>query len=213
MALGLVGRKTGMTRLFTEEGVSVPVTVIEVEQNRVAAVKTEERDGYRAVQLTTGSGRPSQPLAGHCDKSGVKPGRGLWEFRLEEKEEAEALTPGAELSVDLFSEGQKVDVTGRSRGKGFQSGIRRWNFSSQGYSHGNSLSHRSNGSIGQCQDLGRVLKGKKMSGHMGNVRVTTQGLEVVRVDRARNILLVKGAVPGAPGGDLLIRPSPRAAAG
>ena len=211
MTLGLVGRKSGMTRLFTEEGTSVPVTVIEVEQNLVTAIRTEERDGYRAVQLTAGRSKySSQPIAGHCSKAGVEPGRGLWEFCLGEEDEAPS--PGASLSVELFSEGQKVDITGRSRGRGFQSGIRRWNFRSQGNSHGNSLSHRSNGSIGQCQTPGRVWKGKKMSGHMGNARVTVQGLAVIRIDKERNLLLVKGAVPGAPGGDLLICPSSRAAA-
>ena len=210
MAFGLVGRKSGMTRLFTAEGASLPVTVIEVQPNRVVSLMTVQRDGHRAVQLTTGSGTPSRPVAGHYRKAGSEPGRGLWEFRLGEEEELPA--PGATLSVEIFAQGQKVDITGRSRGRGFQSGIRRWNFRGQGHSHGNSLSHRSNGSIGQCQTPGRVWKGKKMSGHMGSAQVTAQGLEVIRADAQRNLLLVKGAVPGAPGGDLLICPSSRSAA-
>lgn len=208
MAIGLVGRKTGMTRVFTDDGISIPVTVIEVNPNRVTRVKTGESDGYSAIQVTTGarkSSRISKTDAGQFAKVGVEAGRGLWEFRLEDGEEAPEV--GAELTVTAFEAGQKVDVTGQSKGKGFQGGVKRWNFSTLDMSHGNSLSHRSNGSIGQCQTPGRVFKGKKMSGHMGAERVTVQTLEVVRVDEARNLLLIKGAIPGAPGGDVIVRPA------
>lgn len=208
MAIGLVGRKTGMTRVFTDEGISVPVTVVEVSPNRVTRVKTGDSDGYSAIQVTAGArkaSRVSRTDAGQFAKAGVEAGRGLWEFRLEEGEEAPEV--GAELTVTAFEAGQKVDVTGQSKGKGFQGGVKRWNFSTLDMSHGNSLSHRSNGSIGQCQTPGRVFKGKKMSGHMGAERVTVQTLEVVRVDEARNLLLIKGAVPGAPGGDVIVRPA------
>lgn len=208
MAIGLVGRKTGMTRVFTDDGISIPVTVIEVGPNRVTRVKTGESDGYSAIQVTTGArkaSRISKTDAGQFAKVGVEAGRGLWEFRLEDGEEAPEV--GAELTVTAFEAGQKVDVTGQSKGKGFQGGVKRWNFSTLDMSHGNSLSHRSNGSIGQCQTPGRVFKGKKMSGHMGAERVTVQTLEVVRVDEARNLLLIKGAIPGAPGGDVIVRPA------
>lgn len=208
MAIGLVGRKTGMTRVFTDDGISVPVTVVEVSPNRVTRVKTGESDGYSAIQVTAGArkaSRISRTDAGQFAKAGVEAGRGLWEFRLDEGEEAPEV--GAELTVAAFEAGQKVDVTGRSKGKGFQGGVKRWNFSTLDMSHGNSLSHRSNGSIGQCQTPGRVFKGKKMSGHMGAERVTVQTLEVVRVDEARNLLLIKGAIPGAPGGDVVVRPA------
>lgn len=208
MAIGLVGRKCGMTRVFTDDGVSVPVTVIEVSPNRVTRVKNGESDGYDAVQITTGerkASRVSKSEAGEFAKSGVAAGRGLWEFRLESGDEAPEL--GSEITVEQFEAGQKVDVTGRSKGKGFQGGVKRWNFSTQDATHGNSLSHRSNGSIGQCQTPGRVFKGKKMSGHMGAEQVTVQTLELVRVDAERNLLLVKGAVPGAPGGDVVVRPA------
>ena len=208
MTIGLVGRKSGMTRVFTDEGVSIPVTVVEVDPNRVTRVKTKDSDGYSAIQITTGSRKASRVAkaeAGHFAKSGVEAGRGLWEFRLEESDAAPEV--GAELTVSTFEVGQKVDVTGQSKGKGFQGGIKRWNFTMQDATHGNSLSHRSNGSIGQCQTPGRVFKGKKMSGHMGAERVTVQTLEVVRVDIERNLLLIKGAVPGAPVGDLIVRPS------
>lgn len=207
MSDAIVGRKCGMTRIFTEEGLSIPVTVIEAEPNRVTQVKTAESDGYAAVQVTTGDRRPSRLTkseAGHFAKAGVGAGRGLWEFRAED---VSSFEPGAELTVSVFSAGDKVDVTGVSKGKGFQGGIKRWNFSSQDNTHGNSLSHRSNGSIGQNQTPGRVFKGKKMSGHMGAARVTVQSLEIVRVDQERNLLLVKGAVPGAVGGDVVVRPA------
>jgi large subunit ribosomal protein L3 len=208
MAIGLVGRKTGMTRVFTDDGISIPVTVIEVDPNRVTCVKTEDKDGYSAVQVTAGSKKASRigkAEAGQFAKAGVEAGRGLWEFRVDGGEEAPEV--GAELTVSVFEAGQKVDVTGQSKGKGFQGGVKRWNFSTLDSTHGNSLSHRSNGSIGQCQTPGRVWKGKKMSGHMGAERVTVQTLEVVRIDVERNLILVKGAVPGAPGGDVVVRPA------
>jgi large subunit ribosomal protein L3 len=209
MALGLVGRKAGMTRIFTEEGASVPVTVIEVEPNRVTQVRTAEADGYEAIQVTVGSvktGSVNKPMAGHYAKAGVEAGRGLWEFRLEDHQ-GDKPEVGNELKVDLFEMGQKVDVRGTSKGKGFQGGVKRHNFRTQDNSHGNSLSHRAAGSIGQCQTPGRVFKGKKMAGHMGSEKVTVQTLEVVRVDADRNLLLIKGAVPGATGGDVIVTPA------
>ncbi|MAC33353.1 MAG: 50S ribosomal protein L3 [Haliea sp.] len=211
MTIGLVGRKSGMTRVFTEDGVSIPVTVVEIAPNRVTQIKELESDGYRAIQVTAGSrkaSKVSKSEAGHFAKAGVEAGNGLWEFRLEGAEEAPAI--GTELTVERFEAGQKVDVAGQSRGKGFQGVIKRWNFSTQDATHGNSLSHRAPGSIGQCQTPGRVFKGKKMAGHMGAAKVTTQGLEVVRVDVERNLLLIKGAVPGAPGGDVIVRPAVKA---
>ncbi|MBB3047434.1 large subunit ribosomal protein L3 [Litorivivens lipolytica] len=207
MAIGLVGRKSGMTRVFTDDGVSIPVTVIEVSPNRVTRVKDSDSDGYRAIQVTAGTRKASRvkkSQAGEFAKAGVEAGRGFWEFRLEGEEAPEL---GSELTVALFEAGQKVDVTGQSKGKGFQGGVKRWNFRMQDATHGNSLSHRAPGSIGQCQTPGRVFKGKKMAGHMGAERVTVQTLEVVRVDAERNLILVKGAVPGAPGGDVLVRPA------
>ena len=208
MTIGLVGRKSGMTRVFTDDGISIPVTVIEVDPNRVTCVKTEEKDGYSAIQVTAGARKASRvgkAEAGHFAKAGVEAGRGLWELRVEDGEEAPEV--GAELTVSTFEVGQKIDVTGQSKGKGFQGGIKRWNFGMQDATHGNSISHRSNGSIGQCQTPGRVWKGKKMSGHMGAEQVTIQTLEVVRVDEDRNLILVKGAIPGAPGGDVIVRPA------
>ncbi len=208
--IGLVGRKVGMTRVFTEEGVSIPVTVVEVEANRVAQVRTLENDGYSAIQVTAGTkkaNRVTKPEAGHFAKAGVEAGRGLWEFRLENGEEFEV---GAELNVELFNEIKKVDVTGTSKGKGFQGAVKRWNFRTQDMTHGNSLSHRAPGSIGQCQTPGRVFKGKKMAGHMGAERVTTQNLEIVRVDAERNLLLIKGAVPGSIGGNVIVKPAVKA---
>ncbi|MBA4501163.1 50S ribosomal protein L3 [Marinobacterium marinum] len=212
MSVGLIGRKAGMTRIFTEDGVSVPVTVIEMEPNRVANVKTVEKDGYAAVQVTTGSkkaNRLSKPEAGHFAKAGVEAGRGLWEFRLNGDEE---INVGDALTVERFEAGQKIDVTGQSKGKGFQGGVKRWNFSTQDATHGNSISHRAPGSIGQCQTPGRVFKGKKMAGHMGAERCTVQTLEVVRVDAERNLLIVKGAIPGATGGDVIVKPAVKARA-
>jgi large subunit ribosomal protein L3 len=211
MAIGLVGRKSGMTRVFTEDGASIPVTVVEVSPNRVTQIKELETDGYRAIQVTAGNrkaSKVSKSEAGHFAKAGVEAGAGLWEFRLGEADEAPEV--GAELTVERFEAGQKVDVAGKSKGKGFQGGVKRWNFSMQDATHGNSLSHRAPGSIGQCQTPGRVFKGKKMAGHMGAESVTTQGLEIVRVDAERNLLLIKGAVPGAPGGDVIVRPAVKA---
>ena len=212
MTIDVVGRKSGMTRVFTDEGVSVPVTVVEVAPNRVTQIKELETDGYRAIQVTAGSrkaSKVSKPEAGHYAKAGVAAGEGLWEFRLDGSDEA--FEVGSELTVERFEQGQKVDVAGRSKGKGFQGVVKRWNFRTQDATHGNSLSHRAPGSIGQCQTPGRVFKGKKMSGHMGDERVTTQGLEVIRVDVERNLLLIKGAVPGAPGGEVIVRPTVKAA--
>jgi large subunit ribosomal protein L3 len=201
-----------MTRIFTDDGVAVPVTVISVEPNRVTQVKTVETDGYRALQVTAGfrrASRVTRPMAGHYAKAGTEAGRGLWEFRLEDGE-GDGIGVGSEIKVDLFQAGQSVDVTGTVIGKGFAGTIKRHHFSTQDATHGNSLSHRAPGSIGQNQTPGRVVKGKKMSGHMGNVRRSVQCLEVVRVDTERNLLLLKGAVPGAQGGDLIIRPAVKA---
>lgn len=212
MTIGLVGRKVGMTRIFSEDGVSTPVTVLEVEANRVAQVKTVDNDGYSAIQVTTGTkkaNRVNKPAAGHFAKAGIEAGRGLWEFRLNDGEGAD-LAPGSEISVELFNETKLVDVTGTSKGKGFQGGIKRWNFRMQDATHGNSISHRSNGSIGQCQTPGRVFKGKKMSGHMGAAKTTTQNLELVRVDTDRNLLLIKGAVPGHINANVIIKPAVKA---
>ena len=209
MTIGVIGRKAGMTRVFTEDGGSTPVSVIEVMSNRIAQIKTDETDGYQAIQVTTGvrkAARVNKPMAGHYAKAGVEAGRGLWEFRVEGDEAAE-LAVGGEVSIEMFEAGQKVDVTGRSIGKGFQGGIKRHNFTMQDATHGNSISHRSNGSIGMCQTPGRVIKGKKMSGHMGNVQRTIQSLEVVRVDVERGLLLVKGSVPGSKGGDVIVKPA------
>lgn len=209
MALGLVGRKAGMTRVFNEQGDSVPVTVIEVEPNRVAQVRTPETDGYQAIQVTVGekkASRVNKAMSGHYAKAGVEAGRGLWEFRLDDHE-GDMPEVGSELSVSLFETGQKVDVCGTSKGKGFQGGVKRHNFQMQDATHGNSLSHRAPGSIGQCQTPGRVFKGKKMAGHMGSEKVTVQTLEIVNIDADRNLLLIKGAVPGATGGDVIVTPS------
>jgi large subunit ribosomal protein L3 len=209
MAIGIVGRKVGMTRIFTEEGASIPVTVIEVEPNRVTQLRNEETDGYRAVQVTTGSrkaSRVTKPMAGHLAKAGVEAGRGLWEFRLGDGE-GEGIEVGGEIKVDRFAVGQKVDVRGMSKGKGFQGGVKRHNFRMQDATHGNSISHRAAGSIGQCQTPGRVFKGKKMAGQLGDVRRSAQNLEVVRVDVDRNLLLVKGAVPGSRGGNVVVTPA------
>ena len=212
MAIGLVGRKLGMTRVFTDAGQSIPVTVIEVEPNRVTQLRTPDVDGYRAFQVTTGARRSSlinKPEAGHYAKGGVDAGRGLWEFRLDDGEGAD-LEVGKELTVEVFTDTGKVDVTGTSIGKGYAGTIKRHNFRGQRNTHGNSLSHRVPGSIGQNQTPGRVFKGKRMSGQMGNVRRTTQNLELVRVDNERNLLLIKGAVPGPKGGDVIVRPSIKA---
>ena len=210
MTIGIVGRKSGMTRVFTDDGVSIPVSVIEVEPNRVTQVKSVEADGYSAVQVTVGSRRSSRVTkseAGHFAKANVEAGRGVWELR---NEAEEAFEVGATITVEAFSAGQIIDVTGTSKGKGFAGGIKRWNFGMQDATHGNSRSHRVLGSIGQCQSPGRVFKGKKMAGHLGAERVTVQNLEIVRVDAERNLLLVKGAIPGAPGGDVIVRPAVKA---
>ena len=212
MTMGLVGRKCGMTRVFTDEGVSIPVTVIEAQPNRITQVKTVETDGYRALQVTAGSrkaSRVSKPEAGHFAAAKVEAGDLMTEFRLDEKDTGE-FENGGELKVDLFEEGQKVDVIGTSIGKGFAGAIKRHNFSMQDATHGNSLAHRAPGSIGQNQTPGRVFKGKKVAGHMGNVRRTAQNLTVVRVDEDRNLLLVKGAVPGHKGGRVIVRPAVKA---
>ena len=212
MTMGLVGRKCGMTRVFTEDGISIPVTVIEAQPNRITQVKTMETDGYRALQVTAGNrkaSRVSKPAAGHFAKAKVEAGDLITEFRLDGAEDG-AFELGGELKVDLFEEGQKVDVIGTSIGKGFAGTVKRHNFRTQDATHGNSLAHRAPGSIGQNQTPGRVFKGKKMSGHMGNVRRTVQNLEVVRVDAERNVLLIRGAVPGSAGGKVIVRPAVKA---
>ena len=210
MTIGIVGRKSGMTRIFTDDGLSIPVSVIEVEPNRVTQVKNVETDGYSAVQITIGSRRSSRVTkseAGHFAKANAEAGRGLWELR---NDSQEAFEVGAQITVESFAAGQKIDVTGTSKGKGFAGTVKRWNFNMQDATHGNSRSHRVPGSIGQCQTPGRVFKGKKMTGHLGAEQVTVQNLEVVRVDVERNLLLVKGAIPGAPGGDVIVRPAVKA---
>ena len=209
MAIGIVGRKAGMTRIFTEAGASVPVTVIEIEPNRISQLKRVESDGYIAVQVTTGSrksSRVNKAASGHYLKAGTEAGRGLWEFRADAAD-LDGLEVGGEIKVDRFEVGQMVDVRGKSQGKGFQGTVKRHHFHMQDATHGNSLSHRAPGSIGQCQTPGRVFKGKKMSGQMGAVQRCQQNLEVVRVDAERNLLLVKGAVPGSKGGDLIVTPA------
>ena len=212
MAIGLIGRKVGMTRIFTEDGVSIPVTVIEATPNRVTQLRTEETDGYKALQVTAGekkANRVNKASAGHFAKAGVEAGRGLWEFRLDNNE-GEGIEVGSEITVEIFAETKMVDVVGTSKGKGFQGAIKRWNFSHQRNTHGNSLSHRAPGSIGQNQSPGKVFKGKKMAGQMGNKRATVQSLDVVRVDTENNLLLVKGTVPGAAGGDVIIKAAVKA---
>ncbi|HEX5803487.1 MAG TPA: 50S ribosomal protein L3 [Azospira sp.] len=207
MSLGLVGRKVGMTRIFAEDGATVPVTVLDVSNNRVTQIKTPEIDGYAAVQVTFGQRRASRvgkPLAGHLAKAGVEAGHVLKEFSVS-AEELSNLKPGDQISVTIFAVGQKVDVSGTSIGKGFAGGIKRHNFSSNRASHGNSVSHNAPGSIGMAQDPGRVFPGKRMTGHLGDVKTTTQNLEIVRVDAERQLLLVKGAVPGSKGADVVVR--------
>lgn len=209
MAIGVIGTKSGMTRVFTEAGESVPVTVIVATPNRVTQVKTEATDGYHAVQVTAGqvgANHVNRPLTGHYAKAGTQAGRGLWEFRLAEAP-AEDIRPGAELDVGQFEKGQVVDVAGVSKGKSFAGTVKRWNFRTQDATHGNSLSHRAPGSIGQCQTPGKVFKGKKMAGHLGNSRVTAQNLTIVDILPEQNLILVKGAVPGAPGADVCIKPA------
>ncbi len=208
MSLGLIGKKVGMTRVFTEAGVSVPVTVVHAPANRITKLRTQETDGYHAVQVTYGdkkASRINKPTAGQFAKNGIAAGNGLREFRLEENV-PETLNVGTELGADLFSVGQKVSVAGVSKGKGFAGPVKRHNFHMQDATHGNSISHRAHGSTGQCQDPGRVFKGKKMAGHLGNVRVTTKNLEVVQIDAEKELLLIKGSVPGAPGGEVIVKP-------
>jgi large subunit ribosomal protein L3 len=212
MALGVIGRKAGMTRVFSADGTSIPVTVIEVEPNRVTQVKTVETDGYRAIQVTAGTRRASRvtkPMAGHFAKANVAAGRVSGEFRLEDGDQT-AFAPGAEVKVDIFKPGQYVDVTGTTKGKGFAGAIKRHHFAGQDRSHGNSVSHRAPGSIGQRQSPGRVFPGKRMAGHLGNAQRTTQNLEVVKVDAERNLLLVRGAIPGAAGRDVIVSPAVKA---
>lgn len=209
MAIGVIGTKSGMTRVFTDTGESIPVTVIVASPNRITQVKTETTDGYHAVQVTAGhvsSNHVNRPQAGHFAKAGTEAGRGLWEFRLPEAP-GEDIRPGAELTIDQFEKGQVVDVAGVSKGKSFAGTVKRWHFRTQDATHGNSLSHRAPGSIGQCQTPGKVFKGKKMAGHLGNSRVTTQNLTVVDILPDKNVILVKGAVPGAPGADVCIKPA------
>lgn len=210
MTIGLVGKKCGMTRVFTEEGASIPVTVIEVLPNRITQVKVPETDGYKAIQVTTGMRKKSRlrkPSIGHFAKAKVEPGRGLWEFRLADNDSLDNFTIGGELKADRFTVGQIVDVTGVSKGKGFAGTIKRHNFTMGDATHGNSLSHRAPGSIGQRQSPGKVFKGKKMSGHMGQDTCTVQSQQVVRVDVERNLILVRGSIPGAPGCDVIIKPT------
>ena len=211
-SLGIVGRKAGMSRVFTEDGQSVPVTLIEATPNRITQIKTGDIDGYTAVQVTVGTRRAAlvnKPATGHLAKAKVEAGRGLWEFRVAEDKIGD-FSVGGEIKADIFEVGQIVDVTGVTKGKGFQGTIKRWNFKMGDATHGNSLSHRSPGSIGQRQTPGRVFPGKKMSGHMGAVRQTTQNLEVIKVDVERGLIAIKGAVPGAPGGDVVVRPTNKA---
>ncbi len=210
MSIGVVGKKIGMTRIFTDEGGSVPVTVIEVQPNVVTQIKSKTSDGYDAVQVTTGSRkatRINKASAGHFSKAGVAAGRGLWEFRVTGDHD---LAVGGEVGTDLFSTGQKVDVTGVSIGKGYAGVLKRHHFAGKDATHGNSINHRTPGSIGQCQTPGRVFKGKKMTGHLGNVCRTQQNLEVVKIDEARHLLLLKGSIPGSKGGDVLVRPAVKA---
>ena len=212
VTVGLVGKKIGMTRVFLEEGDSVAVTVLEVEPNRITLVKHEVDNGYSSIQVTTGEGNQkkiAKPELGHFAKAKVGVGRGLWEFRVTNKE-VDQYEVGGEYSIDTFEKGQKIDVRGISKGKGFAGTIKRWNFRGQDNTHGNSISHRAPGSIGQCQTPGRVFKGKKMSGHMGAVNVTVQNLEIVQLDQEKNLMLVRGSVPGSAGSDVLIKPAVKA---
>ena len=211
MAIGLVGRKVGMTRVFEEDGTSTPVTVVQVEKNVISQVKTPDTDGYSAIQVVSGNvkaSRVNKAAAGHFAKAGVEAGRVVCEFRLDSG--VDQYKAGDEIGLDIFEAGQKVDVSGRSKGKGFAGVVKRWNFSMQDATHGNSLSHRAPGSIGQNQSPGRVFKGKKMAGQMGNKNVTVQTLKLVRVDQEKGLLLIKGAVPGATGSDVVVKPAVKA---
>jgi large subunit ribosomal protein L3 len=207
MALGLIGRKCGMTRIYADDGSATAVSVVLVEANRVVQVKTKENDGYRAVQVTAGTAKRSgltKAIAGHYAKAGVEAGRGLWEFRIDDSDSPDYVT-GTEFGVDQFQEGQYVDVQGISIGKGFAGVVKRYNFRTQDATHGNSLSHRAPGSIGQNQSPGRVFKGKRMAGHMGNEKVTIQNLKIISIDQERSLLLIKGAIPGPKGGNVLLK--------
>ena len=213
MTLGLVGKKCGMTRIFTDAGENIPVTVVEVMPNRVVQVKTPENDGYSAVQVTTGSKKPSRvnkPLAGHFAKAGVASGEGLWEFCLE-ADDKDKFPIGTEIKLDMFKVGQYVDVQGVTKGKGFAGVMKRHHFAGGRASHGCSLSHRSPGSIGQRQTPGRVFKGKKMAGHLGAVNRTIQSQSIIKIDAERSLLLVKGGIPGAPGGYVIVKPAAKIA--
>ncbi len=208
MAIGLVGRKQGMTRVFTDEGVSVPVTVVEITPNRITQVKTDDSDGYSAIQVTTGQkklSRISKPLIGHYAASETEAGRGLWEFRIG-SDQIEKYNVGESITLEILEEGQNLSVTGTSKGKGFAGGVKRHNFQMQDATHGNSISHRAPGSIGQCQTPGRVFKGKKMAGHMGSRKTTVKSISLIKLNKDRNIILVKGPVPGAIGSDVIVRP-------
>lgn len=210
MAIGVVGQKCGMSRVFTKEGQSIPVTVISVEPCRVTQIKNEKTDGYRAVQVTSGNksaGKLSKQMVGHYAKANIVAGRGLWEFRVDSDDELENYTVGAEIGLDIFQEGDTVDVRGKSLGKGFAGGIKRHHFRTQDNTHGNSLSHRALGSIGQCQSPGRVFKGKKMAGQLGSVQRTMQNLTIVKLESDKNIMLVKGSIAGPKGGDVIISPA------
>jgi large subunit ribosomal protein L3 len=211
-SLGIVGRKAGMSRMFTEDGKSIPVTLIEATPNRIVQIKTPETDGYSAVQVTAGVKRAAlinKPEAGHLAKAKVEAGRGLWELRVE-ADQIGGFEVGGEIKADIFTAGQIVDVQGVTKGKGFQGTIKRWNFTMGDATHGNSLSHRSPGSIGQRQTPGRVFPGKKMSGHMGAEVLSVQNVEIVKIDVERGLIAVKGAIPGAPGGDVVVRPGSKA---
>ena len=209
MSLGLIGTKQGMTRLFTPEGDSYAVSVVSVDPNTVTQIKTDAVDGYNSVQVTTGAKKEkhvSKPLSGHFKKGSINPGDGLWEFKVN-SEEIESLEIGSQLNIDIFEEGQKIDVQGKSKGKGFAGTVKRWNFKMQDATHGNSISHRAPGSIGQCQTPGKVWKGKKMSGHMGDVKKTIQNLKIASIDVENNLLLIKGAIPGPTGSNVVLKPA------
>ena len=209
MSLGLIGKKQGMTRLFTPEGDSYAVSVVSVNPNTVTQIKSEEIDGYNSVQVTTGEKKEkhvSKPLSGHFKKGAINPGDGLWEFKVN-SEELENIEIGSQLNIDIFEEGQKIDVQGKSKGKGFAGTVKRWNFKMQDATHGNSISHRAPGSIGQCQTPGKVWKGKKMSGHMGDVKKTIQNLKIASIDVENNLLLIKGAIPGPTGSNVVLKPA------
>ena len=209
MTIGLIGKKQGMTRVFTPEGDAISVTVVSIEPNTITQIKSEETDGYSSVQVTTGSKKEkhlTKPQLGHFKKNSIKPGEGLWEFRVTSDEITE-LEVGSNLFLEQFQEGQLVDVSGTSKGKGFQGTVKRWNFQMQDATHGNSISHRAPGSIGQCQTPGKVWKGKKMSGHMGDERKTVQNLKITSIDEENNLLLIKGPIPGATGSDIILKPA------